>query len=75
MPVFNGEAFIGRAIESLLVQSFREWELVVIDDGSWDRTAAVVAEFDEGRIQYARLSANEGLGVALNAGLKQPRAR
>ena len=70
MPVFNGEAFIGRAIESLLVQSFREWELVVIDDGSWDRTAAVVAEFDEGRIQYARLSANEGLGVALNAGLK-----
>ena len=41
MPAFNAERFIGRAIGSLRAQTFTDWELVVVDDGSTDATGAI----------------------------------
>lgn len=67
MPTFNQATFIRRAIESLRAQTFTDWELVIVDDGSTDDTAATIAPYraDE-RVIYHRLAHNGGLGAALN---------
>ena len=54
LPTFNRAALIGRAIESVLAQTVDDWQLVVVDDGSTDDTATVVASFDDPRIEYVR---------------------
>jgi glycosyltransferase involved in cell wall biosynthesis len=60
IPTYKGAEFIGAAIESVLVQSFRDFELVVIDDNSPDTTEQVVRRFDDSRIRYLRNPANLG---------------
>jgi glycosyltransferase involved in cell wall biosynthesis len=50
MPALNEEAFIAEAVGSVLAQTYREFELVVVDDGSTDRTAAIAASFDGVRV-------------------------
>jgi glycosyltransferase involved in cell wall biosynthesis len=70
MPTYNHAAFIRRAVDSLRAQSQPDWELVIVDDGSTDATAAIVEpELADERIRYYRLAENRGLGAALNAGL------
>src|SRR4051794_40625352 len=70
MPTFGQPAFLPRPAASLLGQSFADWDLVIVDDGSEDATAAAVAPFlADGRIPYGRLERNRGLGAALNAAL------
>ena len=70
MPTYGQAAFIPRAVASLWAQTFEEWELIIVDDGSPDDTAATVAGLprDE-RIRYRCLPDNSGLGHALNVGL------
>jgi len=70
LPVHNREDTLGRAIESVLDQSFRNFELIVIDDGSKDESAKVVKGFDDPRIRFIQLPENRGGNVARNAGLK-----
>jgi glycosyltransferase involved in cell wall biosynthesis len=67
MPVFNGEQFIAEAIESVLAQSLRPSELVVVDDGSTDGSAAVAERFSD-----VTLIRNEhhGVSVARNTGVE-----
>jgi len=68
MPVHNGAAFVRRALASLWAQTFTDWELVVVDDGSTDETPAILASFeDDPRVRVVRFDANRGLGAALNA--------
>jgi glycosyltransferase involved in cell wall biosynthesis len=74
MPVYNGERTVARAIDSLLHNTLTNWELLVIDDGSTDRTGAVVSTFNaDPRITIRRMGENGGLGEALNAGLLRAR--
>jgi glycosyltransferase involved in cell wall biosynthesis len=68
MPVYNGEAFLAEAIRSVINQSYSDWELIVVDDGSTDATPRIVAEADDVRIRYARQQ-NRGQAAALNRGL------
>ncbi len=69
MPTFRQAPFVPRAVASLLGQTFADWELVVVDDGSPDGTGDVVAPFlADPRLRYLRLEENRGLGHALNAG-------
>jgi glycosyltransferase involved in cell wall biosynthesis len=70
LPVWNGEAFLEQAIESILRQTFSSFELIVIDDGSSDRSADIAEEFACGddRVHVLR-RAHEGLSAALNAGI------
>jgi len=68
IPVYNGEAFVVQAIESVLRQNYKPLELIVIDDGSTDRTAALVQSFGE-KVRYV-YQINRGPAAARNHGLQ-----
>ena len=69
MPAYNAEDYVSFAIASILGQSFTDFELIVVDDGSTDSTAAIVANFDDTRIRYAQTRGRTGPGGARNVGL------
>ena len=74
MPAYNVEAFIGEAIRSALAQTFTDLEIVVVDDGSTDGTAAVVAAHAQAdpRVRLVR-QANRGLAGARNTAMRMAR--
>jgi len=69
MPVFNGERFLQEAIESILQQTHRDFELLIINDGSTDRSRDIILTFDDPRITLVENSENIGLAATLNVGL------
>jgi len=71
-PVFNGARFIGEAANSVLAQTCRDWEWIIVNDGSTDATATLLAGFDDPRIQVIH-QANAGASAARNAGLDRAR--
>jgi len=73
MPVWNGEKYLSAAVESLLAQTFTEFELIVIDDGSTDRTPDILQGYIDPRVRVLRLD-HAGIVVALNHGLANARA-
>ncbi len=60
IPVYNGESFVGQAIRSVLSQTFGQFELLIVDNCSTDRTAEVIATFRDSRILYVRNEENIG---------------
>jgi len=72
VPTYNGIEFLGSTIESVRSQTLREWELVVVDDGSADGSAAVAEAYAErdGRIRVV-VQANQGVASARNRGLQE----
>jgi glycosyltransferase involved in cell wall biosynthesis len=66
IPVFNGEKYIGEAVESVLSQSYSPLELIVVDDGSTDGSASMVQKYDRVRYIY---QLNSGVAVARNTGI------
>src|SRR5438128_160825 len=52
MPTYNAGRFIGRAIQSVLEQTYPNWELIIVDDASSDETTSVVQSFKDSRIRY-----------------------
>ena len=75
IPVFNREALIGRAIRSVLAQTFSDFELIIVDDASTDRTELEVKAFTDSRIRYVRRTVNGGNAAARNTGVKNARGR
>lgn len=70
MPTYNQCAFIRRAILSLMKQTYKEWELIIINDGCTDETEDYIADYlEDPRITYIKNEENTGLGHALNQGL------
>lgn len=69
LPVFNGAEVITRAVESVLAQTFDDFELVVVDDGSTDSTPEHLARIDDPRVRVLRNSVNAGIVVSLNRGV------
>lgn len=74
MPAYNAEKYIAEAIRSVIGQSYPHWELLVVDDGSTDGTAMVVASFNDPRIRYLH-QPNGGIGSARNLGLEHVRGQ
>lgn len=72
MPAYNAERYIGQAIESVLCQTYQNWELIVVDDGSTDATADVVSRYQDSRIRLLR-QANGGEASARNTALRHMR--
>ena len=73
ISVYNSETFIGTTLASVWNQTFQSYEIIVVDDGSTDDTAGVLAPFQE-RIQYV-YQHNQGVSAARNAGAKKARGK
>ena len=74
IPVWNGERYLKQAIESILAQDFVDFELIVIDDGSTDRSAEIVSAFAHDPRVALHKQANAGVVAARNAGLRLAQA-
>ncbi len=76
MAAFNEERDIGRAIESIQAQTFMDWELVVINDGSTDTTAEIIQRYagQDSRIRLLNNETNMALPASLNKGIEHARA-
>lgn len=70
MPVYNGERYLDEAINSILSQSFTDFEFVIIDDGSDDRSWKIMQSIRDSRIRLERNEKNMGLIATLNRGIK-----
>jgi glycosyltransferase involved in cell wall biosynthesis len=68
IPVHNRAHLVGRAIRSVLAQSYTDWELIVVDDGSSDGTEEVARGFVSDRVRYVRKETNSGAADSRNRG-------
>jgi len=73
MPTYNGEKFLCPAIGSILAQTFTDFELIVVDDGSTDGTVKILGEFNDRRIVVIRNEQNLGIARATNRALAAAR--
>jgi glycosyltransferase involved in cell wall biosynthesis len=73
MPVYNGEKYVRGAIESILSQTYGDFELLAIDDGSKDGTAAILKSMSDPRLRVITQSRNIGLIAVLNSGIQAAR--
>ena len=69
MPVYNGERFLREAIDSILSQTFRDFELIIINDGSSDNTESIIKAYSDARIRYVKNEKNLRLIKTLNKGI------
>jgi len=72
MPAYNAEMTIEKSIRSILLQNYKELEMIVVDDGSTDRTAEIVRQLarEDSRVRLVRLENNQGCYPARNAALR-----
>jgi glycosyltransferase involved in cell wall biosynthesis len=75
MPVYNSEKYLEAAIESILQQTYADFEFLIIDDGSTDNTQEIVLSYDEPRIQYLKNDFNRGITYTLNKGIDISRTK
>jgi len=68
IPTYNYGRFLGEALQSVLDQTFDDFDLIVVDDGSTDNTKEVVASFEDNRIKYI-YQQNRGVAAAQNVGI------
>ena len=66
MPVYNAGKYLRMAVMSIVKQTFADWELLIIDDGSTDEAFQDIADIQDGRIQVIRDGVNKGLAARLN---------
>lgn len=69
MPAYNAAPYIASAIGSILNQSFKDFELLIIDDGSTDDTAEIISTFSDNRIKYLKNENNAGISFTRNRGI------
>lgn len=69
IPTYNRAPLLGRALTSLLQQTFNDWEAIVVDDGSTDSTSEVIAAYPDSRIHLLIHEHNRGVTAALNTGM------
>lgn len=75
MPVFNCGKTVAAAIRSILIQTYENWELIVIDDGSKDKSNDVIKDFSDARIRVIACEKNKGIAARLNQAVGLSRGR
>ena len=75
IPTYNRQGLLGRAMSSVLDQGYEDFELIVVDDASTDRTRETVEGFADGRVRYLRHDTNEGAATARNTGIRASRGQ
>jgi glycosyltransferase involved in cell wall biosynthesis len=73
MPAYNAARYVGEAIQSVLDQSYSDWELLIVNDGSTDNTAEIIESYADPRIRVLNNPQNLRLIKTLNRGLKEAR--
>ena|SRR3989344_2621648 len=73
MPVYNAEKYLREAIESILSQTFKNFEFLIINDGSTDKSKDVILSYNDPRIIYSENSKNLGIAKTLNKGMNLAR--
>ena len=74
MPVYNAANFLEQAVKSILDQTFTDWELIAINDGSTDNSSSIIKAFKCSRIVLIE-QRNQGVAVALNVGIEKARGQ
>jgi glycosyltransferase involved in cell wall biosynthesis len=72
-PIYNGADFVARCYKNLLMQSFENWEWIVVDDGSTDGTAEIVQQIADARVRLFSYKQNKGRGYARNLAVSESR--
>ncbi|MBQ7688857.1 MAG: glycosyltransferase family 2 protein [Clostridia bacterium] len=75
MPSYNTADYIGASINSVLAQTYQNWELIIVDDCSTDATDAAVAAFQDPRIRYLKNGRNSGAAVSRNRALREAKGK
>jgi glycosyltransferase involved in cell wall biosynthesis/SAM-dependent methyltransferase len=73
MPVYNGEKYLSQAIESVLSQSYSDFEFIIINDFSTDRSESIIGSYHDSRIIFLKNEENLGITRSLNLGIKVSR--
>lgn len=74
IPLYNKEAFIENTIKSVLKQTFGDFEIIIVDDGSTDKSIEIVSRFKDDRINLIQQK-NQGVSVARNYGVQQAKSK
>lgn len=71
VPVYNSEKYVARCIDSIIAQTYSNWELILVDDGSVDNSLSILHEYEkhDSRIKVIHQS-NAGPGIARNTGIQ-----
>ena len=75
MPVYNGDKFLAKAVNSILNQTFNNFEFIIINDGSTDNSLTILKSFNDKRINIINNTENKGITFALNKGLKSAKGK
>ncbi|ELC8425434.1 glycosyltransferase family 2 protein [Clostridium perfringens] len=74
-PSYNTEKFIDKTIQSVLKQTYKNWEMIIIDDCSTDNTDQIVAKFNDSRIKYIKNKKNLGAAISRNKALREAKGK
>lgn len=74
-PLYNSEKYIQACINSVVSQTYSNWEMIIVDDYSSDKSAKIVKNQKDKRIQLIKLPTNKGAGYARNYGIKQAKGK
>ncbi|WP_414698574.1 glycosyltransferase family 2 protein [Peptacetobacter sp. AB845] len=76
-PVYNAERFINETIDSVIAQTYDNWELILVDDCSSDNSAAIIDEYvkKDSRVKYIKNKENSGAAVSRNAGIEMAKGQ
>lgn len=75
VPVYNAERFLVRTIENIMAQTFEDWELLLVDDGSTDNSRAIMEQYESEKIHCFYCPQNLGPANARNIGLEHAKGR
>ncbi|WP_121355477.1 glycosyltransferase family 2 protein [Flavisolibacter nicotianae] len=75
LPVYNGETYLNEAIDSILAQSFTDFELLLINDGSTDSSEQIILSYSDPRIRYLKNEKNKGLIYSLNYAVSEAKGK
>lgn len=75
MPVYNVEKYVRETIDSVLNQSYTDFEFIIVNDGSNDRTKEIIESYNDNRIKLYNLSENKGVGFASNFAVEKAKGK
>ncbi|WP_408010794.1 glycosyltransferase family 2 protein [Pseudalkalibacillus sp. A8] len=75
MAVYNGKLYVQQAIDSILQQTYRDFEFIIVNDGSTDKTIEILNDIQDPRVRLIHLPQNGGAASALNMGIQNAKGK